>query len=67
MVLQWTATNQTLPVDMEDVLLFDAFEGEHIGYYFEFSGKFIRYIDGKYLPNVTHWMPLPSMPMALNR
>jgi hypothetical protein len=64
MVLQWTAASVTLTADMEDVLLFDAVEGEFIGYYYETDGKFIRYSDGKDLHNVTHWMPLPEKPTA---
>ena len=58
----WVAVNDTLPNEMEDVLLFDEVEGKSLGYYFEPKSSFLREYDGLELSHVTHWMPLPEHP-----
>ena len=63
MVLQWVSTQEELPNDMEDILIFNEEDGaEHIGYFFAAKRQFIRYLDGENIEKVTHWMPLPKPP-----
>jgi hypothetical protein len=62
MVINWISIEEELPHDMQDVLLFDRKGEEYIGYYYASNGRFIRYIDGLNIEDVTHWMPLPSAP-----
>ncbi|WP_207425808.1 DUF551 domain-containing protein [Pedobacter sp. SYSU D00535] len=60
--LNWIPVAEITPDDLVDILLFDAKEGQSIGFFFEETGRFVRAVDGAKLEHITHWMPLPADP-----
>jgi hypothetical protein len=62
--MKWISVNQAIPEELEDVLIFDQFEGINIAYYFKVTNSYIVRIDGSRLTNVGYWMPLPQSPVA---
>jgi hypothetical protein len=61
----WILTSNTLPQDMEEVLLFGEEAGILIGYYSIECACFIRELDGLRVYDASHWMPLPSKPQHM--
>ncbi|MEJ6980414.1 hypothetical protein WG906_08125 [Pedobacter sp. P351] len=59
--MEWKLVFDSLPTDMEEVLLFDELKGLSVGYYFIKNKSFIRHIDGHKLNNVKYWLTIPSV------
>lgn len=64
--MKWISVNQTIPDELQQVLIFDRDEGINIAYYFKAANCYIVAIDGSRLTNVGYWMPLPESPVAEN-
>ena len=60
--MKWISVLESLPNDMENVLLYDETEGLAIGYLFKQNSCFIQNLDGLKLKEVSHWMPFPQLP-----
>jgi hypothetical protein len=59
--MTWISVLDSLPKNLETVLLFDEAVGLSIGYRFKHN-CFIRYLDGLKLDKVSHWMSVPEAP-----
>ena len=59
--MKWISILQSLPQELENVILFDEMEGLTIGYR-HFKNGFIQSVDGHPLEKVSHWMPAPEAP-----
>ena len=59
--MKWISVSESLPAEMEFVLLFDEKEGMAIGYNFK-TNTFVQSVDGLKLSKVSHWMPFPEAP-----
>jgi len=58
----WTATEITMPEDMQEVVVFDEKKGVFIGHYFDGVKSFIHTVDGARLDHVRYWMVIPEPP-----
>ncbi|MEJ6980402.1 DUF551 domain-containing protein [Pedobacter sp. P351] len=60
--MRWISVLESLPAEMEFVLLYDEKEGLAIGYNFD-RINFVQSVDGLKLNRVSHWMPIPAAPV----
>lgn len=66
-VMRWVSINEKLPNIGQSVIIYDGISVKDF-YYYNNLGQFreFNHTDGiqLYNKNVTHWMPLPSAPIA---
>lgn len=61
--MKWISVNNEIPVEMQEVIIFDEVIGVFIGYYYEGNKSFICSVGGARLKNVSHWTHLPELPV----
>ena len=61
--MTWINVSEKLPVEMEDVIVYDQEQGVSVGYYYKETRCFIRQLDGLRLISALYWFPIPEISM----